>query len=281
MTDALIEVRQLPVIAERLQTVRAEIEAAVKECESMVCTPDTVQAVKTRRAELRKTFDELENQRKAVKRAVMAPYDAFEVVYEECVAEPMRRGDNALKRSIDGFESELKQKCFDGLSDYFDELLAVKNLDGLMNLNRALSITGLKIGMSDANAKTPKKLMTALRDFVERVARDYQTIDSMNSDTGMAVEAEYKRNGCDLSAAIRTVNERMEREKAAQEAAERRKAEQETEAAAVAKVDAVAPPEIVAEEPKLYTITFTIKDVTKEQAIRVRDFLKQEGIDYE
>lgn len=281
MTETLIEVRQLPVIAERLQTVRAEIEAAVKECESMVCTPDTVQAVKTRRAELRKTFDELEGQRKAVKRAVMAPYDAFEVVYEECVAEPMRRGDNALKRSIDGFESELKQRCFDSLSDYFDELLAANGLENFMNLNRALSITGLKIGMSDANAKTPKKLMNALRDFVERVARDYQTIDSMNSDTRMAVEAEYERNGCDLSAAIRTVNERLEREKAAQEAAERRKAEQETEAAAVAMVDAVAPPEIVAEEPKLYTITFTIKGVTREQALAVREYLKKEGIDYE
>ena len=148
-----------------------------------------------------------------------------------------------------------------------------------MNLNRALSITGLKIGMSDANAKTPKKLMTVLREFVERVARDYQTIDSM--ENGTAVEAEYERNGCDLSAAIRTVNERMEREKAAQEAAERRKAEQEAEAAAVAKVDAVAPPEIVVEEPKLYTITFTIKNVTREQALAVREYLKSEGIDYE
>ena len=280
MAETLIEVRQLPIIAERLQSVRADIEAAVAECESMVCTPDTVQAVKTRRAELRKTFDSLEEQRKAVKRAVMAPYDAFEVVYEECVAEPMRRGDRALKAAVDGFESELKQKCFDNVSEWFDELLAANGLANLMNLNRALSVLGIKISMSDANAKTPKKLMNSLRDFVARVAGDYETIDGMNSDVGQAVEAEYERNGFDLSAAIRTVNDRREREKAAQEAAEQRKTANEQEAAAVARVDAVAPPEIIEPIP-LFTITFTIHDVTREQALAVREYLKKEGIRYE
>ena len=92
MSETLIEVRQLPIIAERLQSVRAEIEAAVKECESMVCTPDTVQAVKTRRAELRKTFDELESQRKAVKRAVMAPYDALKSCTKNASPNPCGAG---------------------------------------------------------------------------------------------------------------------------------------------------------------------------------------------
>lgn len=278
MAETLIEVRQLPVIAERLQSVRAEIEAAVKECESMVCTPDTVQAVKTRRAELRKTFDELENQRKAVKRAVMAPYDAFEVVYEECVAEPMRRGDTALKRSIDGFESELKQRCETTLREWFAELTAALAIDDFLTFDAAMKKGGLKIGMSDANAKTPKKLMTELRKIAEAVAKNVIMIQGF--DDAAAVMAEYRKN-LDVGLSCSIVLTRKREIEKEQEAAERRKAEQETEAAAVAKVDAVAPPEIVAEEPKLYTITFTIKNVTREQALAVREYLKTEGIDYE
>lgn len=280
---ALIEIRQLPIIAERLYSVKEEIEKAVEEAQTMICTADTVQAVKSRRAELRKQFDALEDQRKAVKNAVLAPYNEFEAVYKECVTEPMKRGDNALKCAIDDFEAELKSRCRETIESYYSELCAVNGID-FITFDQAMTKGGLKIGMADAYAKTPRKLMDSLLSVMEGVAGDVETIDSMNSDQGIAVMAEYQHNGFSLASAIQAVNERAARAKAAQEAAEARKTAQEAQNAAVAKVDAVAPP--VALEPptapeKRYTITFTIKDVTREQAVRVRDFLKQEGIEYE
>lgn len=282
--NALIEVRQLPIIAERLQSVRAEIEATVKECESMVCTADTVQAVKTRRAELRKQFDLLEDQRKAVKRAVMAPYDEFEVVYEECVAGPMRRGDAALKAAVVEFESELKKRCEEAARDYFDELATVYNVADFLTFDTALRLGNIKISMSDATAKTPKKLREAIRSVVERVDKDADTIQGM--DDAVEIMAEYKTL-FDVGAAVASVQNRKRRIAAEKEAAEARKAAQEAQSAAADKVDAVAPPEVLtpaveAREPeKLYTITFTIRNVTRAQALAVREYLKSEGISYE
>lgn len=74
----LIRVTQLPVIEEQLWAVKDSVEAAVLEAASMVCTEDTIQSVKERRAELRKQFDALEERRKAVKKIKLAHYERFE-----------------------------------------------------------------------------------------------------------------------------------------------------------------------------------------------------------
>lgn len=76
----LILVQQLPIIEEHLRDFKATVDASVNEAMSLVCTADSLQAVKSARADLNKKFAELEEQRKAVKRAVLAPYEQFETV---------------------------------------------------------------------------------------------------------------------------------------------------------------------------------------------------------
>lgn len=278
--NALIEVRQLPIIAERLRSVKAEIEDAVKEAESLVCTPETVQAVKGRRAELRKQFDALEEQRKAVKNAVLAPYNEFEAVYKECVSDPMKRGDAALKATIDDYELALKKACEANAREYFKELATVGGVEWL-TWDKMARLGNIKISMADAAAKNPQKLRELIRSTVELVSFGARQIATM--DDAAEIMAEFKTS-LDVAAAIVAVQDRKRRIAEEQAAAEARKAEREAQAAAIAKVDAVAPPEVLtpAKEPeKLYTVTFTIKDVTREQAIRVREYLKSEGIKYE
>ena len=278
--NALIEVRQLPIIAERLYQVKEQVEAAVAEAESMICTAETIQAVKNHRADLRKQFDALEDQRKAVKNAVLAPYNEFEAVYKECITDPMKRADGALKGKIDEFESELKARCEESARLYFAELCIAENVD-FLTFNTAMQLGNIKISMADATAKNPKKLREALAAVVSRVAEDERQIALM--DEPAEIMTEYKRT-FNVGTAVASVQDRRRRVEAEKEAAEARRKAQEAQQAAVAAVDAVAPP-VVMEAPKepekLYTITFTIKDVTKAQALRVRDFLKQEGISYE
>lgn len=279
--NALIEVRQLPIIAERLYQVKEQIEQAVAEAESMVCTAETVQAVKSRRAELRKQFEALEEQRKAVKNAVMAPYNDFEAVYRECVAEPMKRGDAALKAAVDDFEGELKKRCEESAREYFAELATVCNVSDFLTWADVTRLGNIKISMADATAKTPRKLREAIKAVVERVDRDADTIQGM--DDAVEIMAEYKTL-FDVGASVAAVQSRKRRIAAEKEAAEARKAAQEAQQAAVERVDAVAPPEVLtpAKEPeKLYTITFTIRNVTRAQALAVREYLKSEGINYE
>lgn len=273
----IIEVQQLPIIAERLRMVKDEVERITSEAAGLVCTGETVQAVKTTRADLRKKFEELETQRKKVKAAVMGPYEDFLKVYDECISGPFKIADNKLKEQIDGFEADLKAICEEKLRAYHAEMAHVHGVDWF-GYDKAMQLAKLKISMADANARTPKKLMDGLAEIISSVAVGVDRINQM--DDAAAIMAEYKK--CfDVGLAVSEVQRRKKEVAAEMEAAEIRKAEEAAKAEAVAKVDAVAPPVTVPAEPeKIFTIKFTVK-CTREQGRKLKQFLISEGISYE
>ncbi|MEG2136572.1 MAG: DUF1351 domain-containing protein, partial [Clostridia bacterium] len=121
MNDALIIVKQLPVIEERLQSISEEIKTQTETALSLVVTEDTVKAVKKQRTELGKIFKELEDQRKKVKAAVMAPYDTFEASYKHYVTDVFNPADAQLKARIDEVEDVLRQRKSDEVRAYYDK----------------------------------------------------------------------------------------------------------------------------------------------------------------
>lgn len=266
----LIRLIQLPVIEERLRDLKEATEHRVAEAMSLVVSDETLTAVKNVRAELNRDFTEYENQRKAVKAAIMAPYDRFEAVYRECVTEPFKRADADLKGKIDATEREIKGRCEKQLETYFQELCAVNHVDFL-----TFAQTGVKVDMASARSKTPKKLMDQLRIMVEGCAQAMATIDGMEHGDEIAVE--YKK--ClDLTLAIRLVTERHQK----LEAERQRKAEMEKYT-----VSPVPEPAEVTPVPKrvqkaaveYLTCTFTVTD-TRERLKLLKNFLDSNGYQY-
>lgn len=279
MSD-LIVVRQLPIIEEQLHDLKTLWEQRAYEAESMVCTEDTIQAVKGFRSEMRKEFDDVESLRKAAKQAVMEPYNRFEAVYNECITGPYQKADSACASKISEVESDIKKRCEDGLRDYFDELCAAHHLDWL-EYERA----GVKVDMASAKAKTPKKLREQLAAFVAGVAESVERINALE-DAG-EIMVEYQRT-LDAAGAIFTVQDRhrrIEEQKAAQEA---RKTEQEREAEMVRRVEALAPP-VVAQDPDktirvsliLHPTRSQFEDKIKPLMRQIKEICDLEGIKYE
>lgn len=270
--SGLIRLVQLPVIEERLRDLKEATEHRVAEAMSLVVSDETLTAVKNVRAELNRDFTEYENQRKAVKAAIMAPYDRFEAVYRECVTEPFKRADTDLKGKIDATEREIKGRCEKQLETYFQELCAVNHVDFL-----TFAQTGVKVDMASARSKTPKKLMDQLRVMVEGCAQAMATIDGMEHGDEIAVE--YKK--ClDLTFAIRLVTERHQK----LEAERQRKAEAE---AARTRVTPGPEPAEVTPVPKRVqkaavehlTCTFAVTD-TRERLKLLKNFLDSNGYQY-
>lgn len=271
----LIRLVQLPVIEERLRDLKEATEQRTGQAMNMVCSPETLTAVKAVRAELNQEFAEMEAQRKAVKAAIMEPYDRFEVVYRDCVAMPFRRADADLKGKIDATEQEIKQRCEDGLREYFAELCEAEHLDFLR-----FEQTGVRVDLTSAKQKTPKKLREQLAAFVADVSRSADLIATMDDADEIMVEFKRTLNAPEAIGAVQERHRRMEAERAAQEA---RKAAQEREQAAVEKVEAAAPPEPVAppaEPEKVYQCVFTVH-TTIEKLKKLKEFMNQEGIRYE
>ena len=229
----LIRVEQLPKFADQLQTIRAQWEEVAEECESMACTDATLQAVRARRAEINKVFDALEERRKAVKQAVMTPYNQLEAVYKECVTIPHDKADAALKKKITDTEDGIKGACETRMRTYFAEQCQREHLDWL-----TWEIGGFKIDMTAARAKVPAKLMGIIADFVTRVAQDVKSIQTM--EFAAEIMDEYKRTRL-LGSAIDVVQSRHKRIEEERQAAAVRAEAMAREQEAVARVEAAAP----------------------------------------
>ena len=267
---------QQPVISENLVDLQERVASIVDMVNQLPRVPDSVPQVKKARADLRKYFDSLEEQRKAVKAAVMAPYNEAEAKYKALVSGPIQSADRLCKDFVDGVELEMKQACENGLRDYFDELRAANHVEFLK-----FEQAGIVVDMASAKQKTPKKLREQLVQFVARVASDVDRIAEMDDAEEIMVEYQKSLNVAD---AIGTVLDRHRRIQAQREADQARSIVKAAEAEAVRKVDAVAPPVEVQKEPvpetNVFKCTFTVT-ATKPQLKRLKEFLNQEGIRYE
>lgn len=276
--EELIRVTQLPIIEERLRDVKAAWEQAAADNMALVCTSETIGSVKAARADMTKQFERLEALRKSAKAQYMERWTAFEATYKECIAEPYKRADAALKAKIDETESAIKTECEQRCREYFAELCAVHGVDFVK-----YESMHLKIDMTAAKQKTPRRLFDQMSEWVSAVACGMDKIDQESEpDDRDEIMAEYKQ--ClDVGEAVLRVQDRKNRIKAEQQAAaereERRRAEQEAEAKVEAAIAASSPPVEVKADP-LLTVAFKAT-ATREKLIALREFMKTEEIRYE
>lgn len=277
---SLIAIESLPVIHEQLQAVRERWAQIAKDAANMVCTAETVKDVKALRAEMRKEFDAADRQRIAVKKQFMAPWEAVEATYKDCISDAFKAADASLKATIDGFEEELKAAAESELRDYFRELCEFERLD-FLTFEQAMNLGGLKISLADAKSSGKKKLREGIAAVVAKVSAGCDQIMEMDDDA--EIMAEFKR--CfDVGQAVAVVQGRKRRIEAEREAKEARKAEKSRAAEQIAQVESFAAPVVTEAAPeeleKLYDVRFTCYGITRAQARKIKEFLKTEGINY-
>lgn len=159
----VINLKQLPIIEERLRDVKAKIEQRTSAVMALAVTEETRTDVKKIRTEVRKELEGYEAQRMAVKKAIMTPYEQFEAVYKECVSNPYKAADEALGKKIADVEVGIKQQKEDDVRAFFTELTSGFGLDWLkfeqMNLKVTLTCT-------------PKAMKAAITQSVTKIVRD-------------------------------------------------------------------------------------------------------------
>lgn len=282
MSTELIVVKQLPVIEERLQSISKEIQEQTEKVLSLVVTEDTVKEIKKLRADLNKRFKELEDQRKAVKAKVMAPYEAFEDVYKKYVTDIFKPADAKLKARIDEVEQALLDRKKAEIAAYFEERAAAHNID-FVSFDRL----GIKITLSDSM----KKLREQVDDALNKISGDLAVIATLEFPEEILVE--YKEN-LDLINSVLTVKTRRAR----LEEELKRKAETQPPAPAAESTPAVEPvapvvnepepepvpePAVTAESasaPTKSVITITIKVTSCDELMAITEICRARRLEY-
>ena len=195
--NELILVKQIPIIEEQLKTISDEITEKVETALSMVCTEETVKEVKAIRADLKKDFTELENKRKEVKSAIMAPYEQFETIYKNYVTNVFNPADAQLKAKIDDVENGLKEQKQIEILKYFNEYIDEKKID---------FVTFFDAGITVLLSSSIKSLKEQVKSFVDKIVDDLALIETQENKPEILVE--YKRS-LNVSQAITTVSARQ------------------------------------------------------------------------
>ena len=242
---------QPPVISQNLLNMAGLIQQKRDYVLGLPRNEEGMKAVKAVRAQARKDFEVLENQRKEVKRAVLLPYEQAERLYKGFVTEPFKALDEACKDYVDAVESAIKKECEDNLRQFFADLCAMKGLTWLK-----WERLGIKVDMATARQEEPRKAMDAIRAFVDRVCADIEAISIMDESSQILA---YYETTLDLAEAVRR-NDSFHR---AMEIANKNKAEREASVSQAAiKINAIAAaePGIIVKDDgvKKLRCTFTV-----------------------
>lgn len=267
MNNNLIVLEQLPIIKYHLEQLSIEIKEKVDKANSLYVGEETVKDVKKVRADLNKEFNELESQRKQVKQAIMSKYDEFEEIYKKNVSDLYKQADSTLKEKIDNVENQLKIEKEEELREFVKQHCEANNID----------VPFERIGLNITLSASLKSLKEQALAFIEKVANDMKLIDMEEYKEEILIEYNKTLDFVDSKTKVLERHKQIEEIRKQQELKEE---QQKQEEKVVEKVEEVVAPKEIIEDNEVITVQFTITD-TKEKILKLRDYLKENEINYE
>lgn len=198
-----IKLKVLPVIEHDLATVGKLVDERLAQLNvaNLVATDETIQAMKSLRADLNKELKEYEEQRKVVKDLITKPYSEMETVYKQMVSDKYKEATGILKDKIGEFENLVKTNKRNEVEEYFNEAVSMFDVEWL-----TFEMLKMDINLST----TVKKYKEEVAEAIKKVVGDVELIEMQQYAIEMMVE--YKKD-LNISRSIKEVAERKERER--------------------------------------------------------------------
>ena len=268
--NEIVKIEQMPKVFSQLEMIGTFIDEKIKDIDTLDCTEENKQEVKQRRTEINNILKELDDRRKFIKNKILEPYEMFNDKYEQECKDKLLSASETLKTKIDAIEEQQKKDKYNELFDFAMEYIAANDLGNFIKFEDI----GLNITLS-ASMKSLKEQIIA---FCEKVKQDVELI-RMEEYSGEILYSYMNTHNF-----AQSKMEVIERHKVLDELAKKKTEEdtlKEEQQKVVEKVEEVlvAPKEII-EDDEIISVTFTIND-TKENIVKVREFMKKEGIKYE
>ena len=148
----------------------------------------------------------MEARRREVKKAILAPYEAFEKLYKECAADAFTKADAELKAKIAAVENGIKGAKREEIVEFYNEYRASLNIpDDIAPFEKC----GINVTMSDS----VKKMQGQASLFLQNVASDLRLIETLEHKDEVMVE--YRKSLSAPEAALIVDKRHKEMEEAA------------------------------------------------------------------
>lgn len=278
--NEIVKIEQMPKVFSQLEKIGQYIDEQIRDIDNLECTEENKQEIKKRRTEINNTLRLLDDRRKEIKKTLLEPYEIFNTKYEEECKDKLMKADATLKIKIDDIEVAQKQQKEEELREFYKEYTAKYNLE---SMEIPFEILGLNITLS-ASIKSLKEKIVG---FCEKVANDLKLIELEEYKDEIMLEF---KSMLDFASAKMKVIERHKQLELMKQKEEELARKKEEESKIVEKVEEVVEPEIVApveietttleDTEEQYVISFTVHG-TREQIMKLKQFLNEEGLRYE
>ena len=267
--NEIMKIEQMPVVFEQLEKIGALIDERTKDLDKLECTEENKQEVKKRRTEINNTLKILEDRRKEIKTKLLEPYDVFNEKYDNECKNKLENASQLLKTKIDTIEQQQLADKENELRGFAEQYIIINHLEHtLMFEDFPLNIT------LTASIKSLKEQILA---FIEKVKSDLELINMEEYKNEILVE--YNKN-LDFAKSKMIVIERHKELENIDRDNKTILEQAQQEEKIVEKVEQVIAPKEIIEDDEIITVQFTITD-TKEKILKLRDYLKENGINYE
>lgn len=267
--NEIMKIEQMPIVFEQLEKIGALIDESTKDLDKLECTEENKQEVKKRRTEINNTLKVLEDRRKEIKSKLLEPYDTFNAKYENECKTKLEYASGLLKGKIDYIEQQQLFEKEKELKEFADQYLEEFNIKGFIEYE--------DIPINITLSASMKSLKEQIVTFIEKVDSDLKLIGMEEYKEEILIEYNKTLDFVDSKTKVLERHQQLEELKKQQEEIHNKMQEEEKVAEKVEEI--VAPKEII-EDDEIITVSFTITD-TKEKIIKLRDYLKENGINYE
>lgn len=177
-----------------------DVTRLAEEMKRVVVTEDSIKHYKKLLAQTRKEFKQVDDERKRVKREIMAPYEELNKQVQH-LQRILKEGETALDTQIKAFRDREREEKWETIEQMFNTFR-----------NGYQAPTWLKFDMfkreypSSANVSTTEgTIMVNLRAFFERFNNDYEQLKRWYPvrTERTSILAVYANNGLDLMGAVK------------------------------------------------------------------------------
>lgn len=205
--------------------IKAKATELVKNYENIVYTDETIKDAEKDRAYLNNVVKQMEEERKRIKKMVLAPYEAFEEEYKKVlliVKDVATKIDKQVKEAEEAHKAEKKAKIRKAYDEYVGDLASILPFEKVFDPAYLLKKWTEAKAIKDMEAK------------IDKARADLTELDALDSKYKVNAKDVYLKT-LDLSEAMKEnrrlieLEEKMEAEKKRreQEEAERRAREEE------------------------------------------------------
>lgn len=237
------------------EEIKSELAPKLEFYKNLVVTEDSIKSAKSDRAKLNKLKSAFDEKRKEMKKICLAPYEKLEKEFKE-ITSMIDEASGSIDEQVKEFEEIAKKKKYDEIEEYYDSLEKPDyiNLESVLNPKWANATVTIESIRQEISAN------------ISRIVGDMDEITQIygNSVIFTAIKKKFTEN-LDKSETL-AYAVMLEREY---------RAEQEQKS----RIQEETSPPVVSEPEKIISGTFEVS-CTKSQLIRLRDFMKNNGISF-